>query len=92
VVVASRGYPVEYETGFPITLKEGIRGDILFAGAGKKDGALVTAGGRVLGVTCRAATLDEAVADAYRDAEKIRFENAYYRRDIGRRALSAPER
>ena len=58
------------------------------AGAKKEDGKLKTAGGRVVGAVATADTLKEAVDGAYRLAEKIRFGNAYYRKDIGRRALA----
>ena len=59
------------------------------AGAAVKDGQLVTAGGRVLGVTEVAEDLPAAVKNAYADVERIRFDNAYYRHDIGKRALKA---
>ena len=65
----------------------------LFSGLAKwaqdENGALVTAGGRVLGVTATAATLAEAVEKAYCAAEAVSFEDAYYRKDIGARALAA---
>jgi phosphoribosylamine--glycine ligase len=91
VVMASDGYPAAYETGFPITVDPGMEAEVFFAGAKKQDGVLVTGGGRVLGVTARAATLREAVDLAYREAAKVHFANAYYRKDIGKRALSALE-
>ena len=62
------------------------------AGAAQKDGRLITAGGRVLGVTETADTLGEALDRAYADAARIRFENAYYRRDIGEKARKASEK
>jgi phosphoribosylamine--glycine ligase len=94
VVVASKGYPEKYDTGFEITVDPDLEAEIYYAGAklikteasGTK---LVTGGGRVLGVTATAANLNEAVKKAYRAAEKVSFENAYYRRDIGHRALEA---
>ena len=91
VVMASSGYPSSYETGFPITVDLGLEGEVFFAGAKKKDGVLVTGGGRVLGVTARAATLQQAIHKAYCGVEKVHFENAYYRKDIGKRALAALE-
>ena len=91
VVMASKGYPSSYETGFPITVDPGLEGEVFFAGAKKKDGVLVTGGGRVLGVTARAETLQQAIKKAYRGVEKVHFENAYYRNDIGKRALAAQE-
>ncbi len=88
VVVASEGYPGRYETGYPITLPETDADTALdIAGARLEDGALVTSGGRVLGAVARAETLPAAVERAYALAAQVRFENAYYRRDIGRRAL-----
>jgi phosphoribosylamine--glycine ligase len=61
------------------------------AGAKEQDGRLVTSGGRVLGVTGKAPSLKEALHKAYAAAEQIRFENVYYRRDIGKRALAEQE-
>ncbi len=90
VVLASEGYPKHYETGFPITMPEvGANEDIFVAGAKLEDGVLKTSGGRVLGAVATADTLQGAIAQAYALAEKIHFENAYMRRDIGRRALMA---
>ena len=90
VVLASDGYPKHYETGFEITLPQtGANEDIYVAGAKLEDGKLVTAGGRVLGAVATAPTLKEAIARAYALADNIRFENAYMRRDIGKRALAA---
>ena len=87
VVMASEGYPSKYETGFEITMPEDK--NIYVAGAKLKDGRLVTAGGRVLGVTETAETLAEAIDKAYQTVKTISFENAYYRTDIGKRALMA---
>ena len=90
VVLASEGYPRHYETGFPITMPEvGANEDIFVAGAKLEGGVLKTSGGRVLGAVATADTLQGAIAQAYALAEKIHFENAYMRRDIGRRALMA---
>lgn len=90
VVLASDGYPKKYETGFAITMPElGANEDIYVAGARLADGKLVTSGGRVLGAVATADTLKEAIAHAYALADKIHFENAYMRRDIGQRALLA---
>ena len=91
VVVASDGYPSSYETGCPITIDDGLEGEVFFAGAKMKDGVLVTGGGRVLGVTARAETLQLAIQKSYRCVEKVHFSNAYYRKDIGNRALAALE-
>ena len=90
VVLASEGYPKKYSTGYPITLPEpGAGEDIYVAGAKLENGQLVTSGGRVLGAVATADTLKEAIGRAYALAEKIHFESAYMRRDIGRRALMA---
>ena len=90
VILASDGYPSHYETGFPITLpKEPKNGYIYIAGAARKDGQLVTGGGRVLGAVAVADTLPEAIDQAYALADSIHFDNAYCRRDIGKRALAA---
>lgn len=90
VVLASRGYPKKYDTGFEITLPETERGEEIYvAGAKLEDGKLVTSGGRVLGAVATADTLEEAIERAYALADKITFENAYMRRDIGKRALAA---
>ena len=92
VVLASEGYPKKYDTGFPITMPEpGANEDIYVAGAKLENGRLLTAGGRVLGAVATADTLQDAIAHAYALADKIHFENAYMRRDIGRRALAAME-
>ena len=87
VVMASGGYPGSYEKGHEITIPAGLSAEVFVAGAALKDGKLVTSGGRVLGVTATADTLAEAVAKSYENVEKITFEKAFYRRDIGRRAL-----
>lgn len=89
VILASNGYPKKYETGLPITLPEEPKhgAEIFIAGARMKDGILVTGGGRVLGVTAVAETLERAVKNAYEAAEDVRFEGAYKRNDIGGRAL-----
>ena len=89
VVLAARGYPERPETGARIEgLAEAARvpGVQLFhAGtAGAADGSLVTAGGRVLGVTATGAALDEALARCYESASLVRWEGVHYRRDIGR--------
>ena len=88
VVVASGGYPASYEKGKEMTIGE-MEGktDIFIAGAKLEDGVLKTSGGRVLGVTSVADTLEEAIALAYRNVEKVQFNKAYHRTDIGRRAL-----
>ena len=90
VVLASQGYPQRYETGFPITLPETAPGEALYvAGAKLENGQLCTAGGRVLGAVATADTLADAIDRAYDLAGRVSFQNAYCRRDIGRRALNA---
>ena len=90
VVLASKGYPKAYEKGYPITLPELKAGEeIYIAGAEEKDGQLLTSGGRVLGAVAVGQDLRQAVDAAYGLAERIHFANAFYRRDIGRRALEA---
>ena len=89
VVVASGGYPVSYKKGYPITLPDEIAPDVYVAGAAEKDGQLVTSGGRVLGVTATGKTLKEAIDKAYEKTAKVGFENAFYRKDVGARALAA---
>ena len=91
VILASDGYPGSYQKGFPIRIPDDLNAEIFTAGVKETDGQLVTSGGRVLGVTATAPTLKEALQKAYAAAEQIRFENVYYRRDIGKRALAALE-
>ena len=85
VVMASDGYPGKYETGFEIDMPKDK--NIYVAGAKIKDGTLVTSGGRVLGVTETAPTLKDAIDKAYETVKTVSFSNAYYRKDIGKRAL-----
>ncbi|MBO4339165.1 MAG: phosphoribosylamine--glycine ligase [Clostridia bacterium] len=89
VIMASDGYPSKYETGFEINLPDENGFEIFIAGAKKSDSKLITSGGRVLGVTAKGDTLKKAIENSYKAVEKISFENAYYRRDIGKRALKA---
>ena len=91
VVMASGGYPGTYEAGKKITGLEdaaNIGGvEVFHAGTTARDGAFYTSGGRVLGVTARAADLETAVQHAYEACAKIGFDGARYRRDIAARAL-----
>ena len=89
VILASQGYPTAYEKGYPISIPGEIASHVYVAGAARKDGQLVTSGGRVLGVTAIADSLKEAIREAYAMTETIRFDNCYYRHDIGARALEA---
>jgi phosphoribosylamine---glycine ligase len=89
VIAASAGYPGSYVTGRTISgLYEAARVpgvEVFHSGTALVDGHYVTAGGRVLGVTAAAETLDESLALAYEALDRIHFEGIYYRRDIGRR-------
>jgi phosphoribosylamine--glycine ligase len=91
VVMAAEGYPGAYATGLPITgLEKGTQlADtwIFHAGTAVREGRIVTSGGRVLGVTARAASVAAAMQQAYQTAEHIRWPGVHYRRDIGCRAL-----
>ena len=92
VILASKGYPTHYEKGFPISLPETGAGErIYIAGAAEKDGQLLTSGGRVLGAVAVAEDLPAAIRRAYALADRIHFDNAFCRRDIGRRAMEALE-
>jgi phosphoribosylamine--glycine ligase len=91
VVLASGGYPGEYETGCEISGLNGVEKagvKVFHAGTELRDGRVVTAGGRVLGVTAKAATLQAAIDLAYATAERIQFRNMHFRRDIGRKGLA----
>ena len=91
VVMASEGYPVSYEKGFEISIPADLEKYVYVAGAAEKNGHLVTSGGRVLGVTATADTLSDAVKAAYERVKRIGFGNAFYRNDIGKKALDATE-
>ena len=88
VIMASMGYPESYEKGFEITYKTS-RKNVFVEGAKLVDGKLLTNGGRVLGVTAVAGDLKKAITKAYKKVGKISFANAFYRKDIGKRALKA---
>ena len=91
LVLASQGYPKKYETGYPITIPADLDAEVYVAGAKLDDGVLKTSGGRVLGVSAIGDTLKEAIDKAYREGAKVKFENAYCRKDIGAKALRAEE-
>ena len=94
VVLASGGYPKQYETGKPITGIAGAERSACVYHAGTRldgDGNVLTAGGRVLGVTAVAETLPEAIQKAYAAADHIHFDGLHRRSDIGARALKALE-
>ena len=92
VVMASKGYPQKYEIGFELTIDPAVKDSVYVAGAKYDDGKLLTAGGRVLGVTATADTLENAINKAYEKVNKVEFENAFYRKDIGAKALKAKEK
>ena len=91
VVMASDGYPVAYRKGFELQIPAAVADKVYVAGAKLADGKLLTDGGRVLGCTAVADTLPNAIHDAYEIVSQVSFENAYFRHDIGARALRAPE-
>ena len=88
VIMASDGYPGKYSGGFEITKDPDIEGEVYIAGAKIVDGKLVNAGGRVLGVVAIGDTLGEAINAAYKNVAKVHFDNAFYRKDIGKRAMA----
>ncbi|MBQ8197313.1 MAG: phosphoribosylamine--glycine ligase [Clostridia bacterium] len=91
VIMASNGYPESYEKGFEIVQTGEVDGEVYVAGAILKDGKLLTNGGRVLGVTAIGDTLKESIEKAYEQTKKVTFANAYYRNDIGAKALKIAE-
>ena len=91
VIMASKGYPSSYEKGYEITIPQDLLDSTYVAGATLKDGKLLTSGGRVLGVTSVKDTLKDAIDASYKKVERIKFDNRYYRNDIGAKALQASE-
>lgn len=91
VIMASGGYPEAYEKGKEIEVPSDVLPRVYFAGAAEKNGKLYTNGGRVLGVTNVAPTLGEAIKRSYEDVKRIKFDGAYYRTDIGAKAMKAKE-
>ena len=89
VIMASKGYPLAYEKGKVMDIPSSVKDRVYVAGAKLEDGILKTNGGRVLGVTNVASTLEQALKLSYQDVEKISFDGAYYRKDIGAKALKA---
>ncbi|MBI5344998.1 MAG: phosphoribosylamine--glycine ligase [Deltaproteobacteria bacterium] len=91
VVMAAGGYPGSYDKGRVISgldVAAGMKDVMVFhAGTSKKDGSIVTAGGRVLGVSALGDGIEDAIKRAYSAVEKISWDGAYYRKDIGRKAL-----
>lgn len=89
VIMASKGYPEHYDKGFEISIPENEKNNVYVAGAELSGGKLITSGGRVLGVVAVSDSLNDAINQAYEKVEKISFTNAYYRKDIGKKALLA---
>lgn len=87
VVMASDGYPAKYNTGYKITVDSDCDAEIFSAGTKLVNGDVCTSGGRVLGVCATADNLQAALKKAYENVKKVHFENAYYRTDIGKKAL-----
>ena len=87
IVLASKGYPGSYEKGYAITGLENVDGMIYHMGTAAKDGQIVTAGGRVMIVVCKAETLAAAHAKANAEVAKITCDNLFYRTDIGHKAF-----
>ena len=89
VILASAGYPTSYKKGFEMSFTEEALAATFVAGAKLEDGKLLTNGGRVTGTTAIADSLEEAIQEAYRLSDGVKFEGAYCRSDIGQRALKA---
>ncbi len=87
VVMASNGYPVKYESGFKITVDDDFNDNLYIAGAKLNGDDVVTAGGRVLGVVAVENDLVSAIEKSYSSVKKVHFDNAFYRNDIGAKAL-----
>ena len=89
VIMASKGYPEAYEKGYEMNIPETLSDKVFVAGAKLDGDRLLTNGGRVLGATAVEDTLDKAIKTAYSYVDKIHFYNAYFRKDIGAKALKA---
>ena len=89
VILASNGYPKSYKKGFELTFTPEAEAATFVAGAKLENGKLLTSGGRVTGTTAIADSLKEAIEEAYRLSDGVKFENSYRRSDIGQRALQA---
>jgi phosphoribosylamine--glycine ligase len=89
VILASNGYPTSYKKGFEMSFTDEALAATFIAGAKLENGKLVTSGGRVTGTTAISDSLAEAIKEAYRLSDGVKFEGAYRRSDIGQRALLA---
>lgn len=89
VILASEGYPTSYNKGYEMTFTKEALEATFVAGAKKENGKLLTWGGRVTGTTAVAPSLPEAIKEAYRLSDGVKFEGAYRRSDIGQKALQA---
>ena len=89
VILASNGYPTSYKKGFEMSFTDEALAATFIAGAKLENGKLVTSGGRVTGTTAISDSLEEAIKEAYRLSDGVKFEGAYRRSDIGQRALLA---
>lgn len=89
VIMASKGYPEAYDKGFEMIIPDELSGNVFVAGAKLDGDKLLTNGGRVLGATAVEDTLEKAIKTAYSYVDKIHFDNAYFRKDIGAKALKA---
>ena len=87
IVMASKGYPSKYESGYELKIDESVEDKVYVAGAKLDDGVLKTAGGRVLGVIDTAPDLKTALDKAYKNTKKVTFANSYMRNDIGAKAI-----
>lgn len=87
VIMASKGYPMKFQKGYEIQIPPDIEPYVYYAGVKAQEGKLVTDGGRVLGVTAVENDLKQAIETAYKRVDKIKFENAFYRKDIGKKAV-----
>ncbi len=91
VIMASDGYPLSYKKGFEVSVPNDLADSVYYAGVTLENGRPITSGGRVLGVVGIADRLPDAIKDAYDKVGRIHFENAFYRRDIGRKAMKKTE-
>ena len=89
VILASAGYPTAYKKGFEMSFTDEALKATFVAGAKNENDKLVTWGGRVTGTTAVADSLSEAIKEAYRLSDGVKFEGAYRRSDIGQKALQA---